>query len=66
MCNERRGEQKSMNVMDENNSVYQFIFPLSEIINDFFDKIKTMTKGYGSLDYDFVGYLIILNNRIIL
>ena len=62
MCNERRGEQKSMNVMDENNSVYQFIFPLSEIINDFFDKIKTMTKGYGSLDYDFVGYLIILNN----
>ena len=41
--------------MDENNTVFLFRFPLSEIINDFFDKLKTLTKGYGSLDYDFVG-----------
>jgi GTP-binding protein LepA len=47
LCNEKRGEELNSNVMDENNIALHYKFPLSEIINDFFDRIKTLTKGYG-------------------
>ncbi len=45
-----------MSVIDENKYYMKYDFPYSEIITDFFDKIKSMTKGYGSLDFDFKGY----------
>lgn len=42
----------------DNNEVLRYRFPMSEIITDFFDKVKSLTKGYGSLEYEFVGLKI--------
>ena len=40
----------------EENEVLEYKFPMSEIITDFFDKIKSLTKGFGSLEYEFSGF----------
>lgn len=56
LCQRKRGEYEDMQVLDEQrmNLVYQM--PLSEIIFDFFDRMKSSTKGYASFDYSFSGY----------
>ncbi|MDY5233347.1 MAG: translation elongation factor 4 [Faecalicoccus sp.] len=73
LCQKKRGEYIDLQVIDDlrMNMVYEL--PLSEIIYDFFDKMKSCTKGYASLDYHFSGYKtsalvkmdILLNGQII-
>jgi GTP-binding protein LepA len=53
---DKRGEYKNTTYLDPTRADLQFDFPLSEIIFDFYDKLKSMTRGYASLDYDYVGY----------
>jgi GTP-binding protein LepA len=53
----RRGVFQSSEYMGEDRVKLTFEVPLSEIIVDFYDNLKSMTKGYGSLDYEFKGYL---------
>jgi len=53
----RRGTFKSNEYLTEDRVKLIFDIPLSEIIVDFYDRIKSLTKGYGSLDYEFQGYL---------
>ncbi len=53
----RRGTFKASDYMGEDRVKLIFDIPLSEIIVDFYDRMKSLTKGYGSLDYEFKGYL---------
>jgi len=53
----RRGIFKSNEYLSDDRVKLIFEIPLSEIIVDFYDRIKSLTKGYGSLDYEFMGYL---------
>ncbi|HMB71880.1 MAG TPA: translation elongation factor 4 [bacterium] len=54
---ERRGTQKSMEYLDPTRVLLHFEFPLAEIIFDFYDKLKSVTRGYASFDYEYAGYL---------
>ncbi|MCX7958687.1 MAG: translation elongation factor 4, partial [Deltaproteobacteria bacterium] len=56
LCEERRGVQKSIDYLAQNRVAIRYEMPLAEIIFDFYDKLKTVTRGYGSLDYEFIGY----------
>ncbi len=53
---ERRGVYKNMTYLDQERVEFDFEFPLAEIILDFFDKMKTVSRGYASLDYEMLGY----------
>jgi len=53
---ERRGEYKGMSYIDTSRVEISWEFPLAEIILDFFDKMKSLTRGYASLDYEMLGY----------
>ncbi len=53
---DKRGVYKNTNYIDPTRADVQFEFPLSEIIFDFFDKLKSISRGYASLDYEFTGY----------
>ncbi len=53
---DKRGIYKNTFYIDPTRADLQFEFPLSEIIFDFYDKLKSMTRGYASLDYDYIGY----------
>ena len=56
LCQERRGEFKNMEYVTLERVRLEYDIPLSEILMDFFDKLKSRTKGYASLDYEFSGY----------
>ncbi len=56
MCQERRGEFKDMQYLDTNLVEIHYHMPLNEIIYDFFDALKAKTRGYASLDYEFLDY----------
>lgn len=56
LCQERRGEYINMEYLDENRVILHYRMPLNEIIYDFFDALKSRTRGYGSLDYEVEGY----------
>ena len=56
MCQERRGIFKDMQYLDTNLVELHYSMPLGEIIYDFFDALKARTKGYASLDYEFLDY----------
>jgi GTP-binding protein LepA len=56
LCHRKRGEYVTMNYLDKYRVSIVYEMPLSEIIYDFFDELKSSTKGYASLDYDIVGY----------
>ncbi len=56
MCQERRGEYRDMQYLDTNLVELRYNMPLGEIIYDFFDTLKARTKGYASLDYEFLEY----------
>ena len=52
LCREKRGTYKSMDYIDKTRVLLTYSIPLNEIIYDFFDKLKSMTRGYASLDYE--------------
>ncbi len=73
LCQNKRGTYKSMEYLDEERVNIHYELPLSEIVYDFFDKLKSYTKGYASFDYEMIGYLeselvkmdILLNGEIV-
>ena len=73
LCQQRRGEYRDMTYLDEGRVVLHYFMPLNEIIYDFFDALKSRTRGYGSLDYEMDGYRpsrlvkldILLNGEIV-
>ncbi len=73
LCQNKRGIYKNMEYLDETRVNIHYELPLSEIVYDFFDKLKSTTKGYASFDYEFLGYKpsnlvkmnILLNGNII-
>lgn len=56
LCQERRGRYLSMDYMEETRALLKYELPLNEIIYDFFDALKSRSKGYASFDYDIKGY----------
>ena len=73
LCTNRRGEFKDMQYLDQSCVELHYSMPLNEIIYDFFDALKSRTRGYGSLDYELEGYRpsklvkldILLNGEIV-
>ena len=56
LCQNKRGNYVSMEYIDETRVNIHYEIPLSEIVYDFFDKLKSTTKGYASFDYEIIGY----------
>ncbi len=56
LCQNKRGTYVNMEVIDEGRNQLTYDMPLSEIIFDFFDRLKSCTKGYASLEYELIGY----------
>jgi len=56
LCQEKRGIQKSFKYLDPNTAMLEYEMPLGEILLDFHDKIKSLSRGYASYDYEFIGY----------
>lgn len=56
LCQDKRGVYESLEYIDKSRRKLVYILPLSEIIFDFFDKLKSMSKGYGSFEYEVIGY----------
>ena len=73
LCQQRRGEYRDMTYLDKRRVELRYFLPLNEIIYDFFDALKSRTRGYGSLDYEMDGYRdsrlvkldILLNGEIV-
>lgn len=73
LCQNKRGIYKSLEYIDETRVNIHYEIPLSEIVYDFFDKLKSSTKGYASFDYEIIGYKtsqlvkmdILLNGEIV-
>ncbi|MGB7327812.1 MAG: translation elongation factor 4 [Rubripirellula sp.] len=56
LCQERRGIQKNQEYLGANRAMLTYDIPLAEVVYDLHDKIKSCTRGYGTLDYEMVGY----------
>lgn len=73
LCQDRRGTFKDMQYLDETRVTLKYELPLNEIVYDFFDALKSRTKGYASFDYELMGYApsklvkldIMLNGEIV-
>ncbi len=58
LCQNRRGDMVHMDYLDPKRVVLHYELPLNEVIYDFFDALKSKTRGYGSLDYEFLEYRV--------
>ena len=56
LCTEKRGIQEDIEYITEDRVYLRYILPLNEIIFDFYDKLKGLTRGYASMDYEMAGY----------
>ena len=56
LCEERRGQYQGMEYMEQSRAVLHYHLPLNEIIYDFFDALKSRSRGYASFDYELLGY----------
>jgi len=56
LCDNRRGIFKSQRFLSDTRQILDYELPLAEIIFDFYDKLKSVTRGYGTMDYDITGY----------
>ena len=56
LCQERRGAQRDIHFLDPTRVMISYEMPLNEVILDFYDKLKSRTQGYASLDYEMLGY----------
>ncbi len=57
LCQERRGNQKEISYITKERMLLVYDLPLNEIVMDFYDRLKSLTKGYASLDYELSGYV---------
>ena len=56
LCEKKRGIQKNLSYVTENRAIIEYELPLAEIVYDFYDTLKSVTKGYASMDYEPAGY----------
>ncbi len=56
LCQEKRGEQKDLNYLDDVLVILKYKLPLNEVATDFYDQLKSLSSGYASLDYEEAGY----------
>jgi len=56
LCQDKRGNYIGMDFIDENRSILTYELPLAEIVIDFYDKLKSRTRGYASFEYELIGY----------
>jgi GTP-binding protein LepA len=56
LCLEKRGVQDSMNYLDEKRVEVVYVMPLAEVLFDFYDKLKSVSRGFASFDYEIAGY----------
>ncbi len=57
LCQDRRGEYLKTEYISKTRVIMSYKIPFAEIVYDFYDKLKSMTRGYGTLDYSFLGYV---------
>jgi GTP-binding protein LepA len=57
LCQDKRGEFQEMHYLDATRARLTYLIPLSELIYDFYDRLKSCSRGYATLDYDFHGYV---------
>lgn len=57
LCEEKRGKQKTLQVHGDRHAIIIYEIPLNELVLDFHDRLKSCTRGFGSMDYDFKGYV---------
>jgi len=58
LCHERRGEYLNLEYLDTNRVELRYDIPLAEIVLDFYDRLKSVSRGYAALDYELVGYRV--------
>ena len=56
LCQEKRGTFLNMSYLDDTRAMISYDLPLAEIVIDFYDKLKSRTKGYASFEYEMIGY----------